>query len=193
MPNENATIVNEEAKWHHADTKVDAMEIVFRNSGYDYPLNHWEKYKEDFVTQFYYYDSELFCYKKLQYDYMKLLGRVFSLQGDLDGLEWLHKRNYVFNEHDIAFTAQNGHLNCLQYLHELGCEWTGLTCTFAAWFGHLHCLQYMHENGCPIENIIPEKVHPNCMQYLFDNGCPGIHTGGTYSDEQGPVKIPFVN
>ena len=44
--------------------------------------------------------------------------------------------------------AFNGNIELLQYLHKRGCPWNEWACKAAAQNGHLECLKYLHDKGC---------------------------------------------
>jgi hypothetical protein len=46
----------------------------------------------------------------------------------------------------------------VQYLHEKEFPWDEGTCKVAARGGHLECMQYLHENGCPWDKMTYELL-----------------------------------
>ena len=99
-----------------------------------------------------------------------------AFNGNIELLQYLHKRGCPWNEWACKAAAQNGHLECLKYLHEKGCPWNEWSCSNAAENGRLECLKYLHENGCPWNEMTcisaASNGHLECLKYLHEKGCP---------------------
>ena len=99
-----------------------------------------------------------------------------AFNGNIELLQYLHKRGCPWNEWACKAAAQNGHLECLKYLHEKGCPWDEYSCSNAARNGHLEWLKYLREKGCPWDNrtcsFAASRGHLECLKYLHENGCP---------------------
>ena len=99
-----------------------------------------------------------------------------AFNGNIELLQYLHKRGCPWNEWACKAAAQNGHLECLKYLHEKGCPWDEYSCSNAARNGHLECLKYLLEKRCP-KNVYTCSYaasggHLECLKYLHEKRCP---------------------
>ena len=69
--------------------------------------------------------------------------------------------------------ASVGNIECLEYLHKKGCQWNKETSMAAVEYGQLDCLRYMCEEGCPLSRYICSQTarysQLDCLTYLHVN------------------------
>lgn len=99
-----------------------------------------------------------------------------AMDGQLETVKWMHKKQFPWSEHTCVSAAGKGHLEVLKYAHEHGCPWNKNTCSWAAGEGRLEVLKYVHEHGCPWDEdtcmSAAESGHFEVLRYAHEHGCP---------------------
>ena len=69
--------------------------------------------------------------------------------GDLHGVQYLHRLGAPFNTEAMDHAACNGHLAVVEFLHSVGAPRTWRAMKYAAQYGHLAVVEFLHRIGVP--------------------------------------------